>query len=168
MFIAGIGRCVGMTRHMLIFFPHPSYQSDNKDLRNIDSMDDYSRKDMPYHENTCIIQEIVLYFASRIRAAWIALLDPANTSKDWMHRSFVWEIVMSFVIINRVHQLNSSIAMGFVIRRHGRGYGSVSGHSYHSAVRCVSSQSRPGRKNNDGRPRTSTGPRCWNRSRRSF
>ena len=49
---------------------------------------------VPFHQNQAKVQEIIFYFSSRLRAATIATLDPANAEKLWLHHFLVWELVI--------------------------------------------------------------------------
>jgi hypothetical protein len=40
------------------------------------------------------LQEIIFYFASRLRAASITTFHPSNIKRTWMQRSLVLELVM--------------------------------------------------------------------------
>jgi hypothetical protein len=52
--------------------------------------------EVPFHESPEKVQLIINYFSSRLRAASIRLLDPANKEKTWMLQWFIWELVLFF------------------------------------------------------------------------
>jgi hypothetical protein len=93
------------------------------------------------HENPEKVQEIIFYFSSRLRAATIATLDPANATKTWMIKYVIWELVrMLFfnMIIFQSTDIIFVVAVGFVIRRHGRGTWPPVGYPFDNAGPCKS------------------------------
>ena len=54
--------------------------------------------EVPYHQSSQKVNEIVNYFSSRLRAASIGLLAPENEDKSWRLRWLVWELVIFFPI----------------------------------------------------------------------
>lgn len=52
--------------------------------------------EVPFHENPEKVQEIINYFSSRLRAASIALFDPANNGKNWILQWLISELVTIF------------------------------------------------------------------------
>ena len=82
---AGRTRCLFVTKsHVLITVQLLYYQS----------LSTQSMAQVPFHQNQAKVQEIIFYFTSRLRAATIATLDPANAAKSWLHHFLVWELVI--------------------------------------------------------------------------
>ena len=53
--------------------------------------------EVPFHESPEKVKEIVDYFSSRLRAASIAILDPANEGNlSWKLQWLIWELVYYF------------------------------------------------------------------------
>src|SRR5882762_11180699 len=50
------------------------------------------------HDNPQKVQEIINYFSSRLHAATIATVNPANAEKTWLMGLLLWDLVLFFKI----------------------------------------------------------------------
>jgi hypothetical protein len=50
------------------------------------------------HGNPQKVQEIINYFSSRLHAATIATVNPANAVKTWMMGLLLWDLVLFFTM----------------------------------------------------------------------